>query len=418
MKHQSLSSIRGSRKAKRLSVLIAIDVVVWGILIVGCGGGGAGNPTADLSARPLTNSTLVVFGYNDLGMHCINNDFSEICVLPPANNLRAQVIDRSHGSPEIVTQGIDVTYSIPGNTTSSNKVNFWKYAKPIFGVDLPNDMGLFGFGLAGKMQPTTDRDFMAKGIPITQVKDDLTTDYYQLSQINVSMGGQQMASTQAVVPVSWEMSCNRCHTGLGSGSSRGVSVAMDILMKHDKLHGTSLVNQKPVLCAKCHADPALGAAGVNGVSTLSSAMHRSHASRMGSYTGDNACYSCHPGPKTLCFRDVHKAKGLTCNSCHISMAAVGDSARRPWQDEPRCGSCHNVPKHEYEQPGVLYRDSVGHNGVKCITCHNSPHAITPTANARDNVQAIAIQGYAGTISKCSVCHSQVPSDPFNHTRGN
>jgi hypothetical protein len=65
---------------------------------------------------------------------------------------------------------------------------------------------------------------------------------------------------------------------------------------------------------------------------------------------------------------------------------------------------------------VLYRDSVGHNGVKCITCHGSPHAIGPSTNPRDNVQPIAIQGYAGTINKCSVCHRSTPSEPFNHTR--
>lgn len=402
------SSSRRIGKVKWLVALMVLDAGIYGFVIKGSGENGI--PQQGAAAQLATAPQMVVFGYNDLGMHCIDQDFSDICVLPPANNLRAQAIDRSGEDPRIVTSGIDVNYSIPGNTKSSNKTNFWKYAPALFGVNLPLDMGLFGYGLSGKMQPTADHDYMARGIPITQVTDTGKTDFYQLSKIIVSKAGVPITSTQAVVPVSWEMSCNRCH------GSFGTSVTMDILSKHDKMHATNLVNQRPVLCAKCHADPALGAPGLKGISTLSSAMHTAHANRMGTFTGDNACYSCHPGPQTQCYRDIHKSKGLTCNNCHTSMAAVGNPSRKPWQDEPRCGSCHHVPGHQYEQPGVLYRDSVGHNGVKCITCHNSPHAITPTLNPRDNVQAIAIQGKAGTISKCTVCHRQTPSDPFNHTR--
>lgn len=412
MSNRLLSSWQFAKKGKWLAALVAADALIYGLVISGCGGSSASaGPAAPGDVIANASASMVVFGYNDLGMHCINQDFSELCVLPPANTLRAQVIDRSGEDPRIVTSGIDVSYSIPGNTTSANKTNFWKYVLPLFGVSLPNDMGLFGFGLSGTMKPTTNRDYIAQGIPLTQVTDGGVTDFYQLAKIVVSKSGQPVTSTQPVVPVSWEMSCNRCH-----GSSL-MSVASDILLKHDKLHGTHLIKQKPVLCAKCHADPALGAPGITGVSTLSSAMHTAHANRMGKYVGDDACYSCHPGPKTQCFRDVHKANGMTCNSCHTSMAAVGDPARKPWQDEPRCGSCHQVAGHQYEQPGVLYRDSVGHNGVKCIACHNSPHAITPTLNPRDNVQAIAIQGQAGTISKCTVCHQKTPNEAFNHTRG-
>ncbi len=37
-------------------------------------------------------TTYVVFGYNDLGMHCMNSDFSEIMVLPPFNTMHAQLL--------------------------------------------------------------------------------------------------------------------------------------------------------------------------------------------------------------------------------------------------------------------------------------------------------------------------------------
>lgn len=393
------------KKAGVLSILVLLDLMIYAVVVVGCGGGGGG------TLPPGGIGSYVVFGYNDLGMHCMNQDFSELCVLPPANTLRAQVIERSSGDPRIVTSGFQLSYSIPGNADSTSKTNFWQYAPQLFGANLAPNIGLFGFGLGGNMQATADGDFWAHGIPLTQLTDAGATDYYQLASLTLVRLGKRAASTQAVVPVSWEMSCDNCHT------TAGISVATNILRKHDQLHGTTLEAQKPVLCARCHADPALGAAGVAGVSTLSSAMHSVHATRMGNLSDEAKCYSCHPGPRTQCLRDVHKTNGLTCTNCHISMAAVGDPSRRPWQDEPRCGSCHSVAGHEYEQPGVLYRDSVGHNGVKCITCHGSPHAIGPSSNPRDNVQAIALQGKAGPISKCTVCHLRKPDDAFNHTRG-
>ncbi|HWA83161.1 MAG TPA: hypothetical protein VG820_07010 [Fimbriimonadaceae bacterium] len=393
-------------------------------MIGGCGGSGsqtaAPTPLAITPQNPIMTppptlrspvlGQYVVFGYNDLGMHCINEDFSELCVLPPANTLRAQVIDRSREDPRIVTSGVTLKYWFEGNTDSASKTNFWQYAPQLFGVNLPNNMGLFGFGLSGTMQATTAHDFIAQGIPLTQVTDSGQTDYYQLANVSVIKNNRTVAGTTPVVPVSWEMSCNECH------NTQGISVATDILRKHDNLHGTDLEHHKPVLCASCHADPALGASGQTGVSTLSSAMHTAHATRMGDRTNEQICYSCHPGPQTQCLRDVHKANGMTCTDCHKSMQAVGNPSRRPWQDEPRCGGCHSVAGHEYEQPGVLYRDSVGHNGVKCITCHGSPHAIGPSLNPRDNVQPIRLQGHAGTIDTCTVCHNRRPDDPFNHTR--
>lgn len=236
-------------------------------------------------------------------------------------------------------------------------------------------------------------------------------NYFQLATVSVVQRGRVVASSQPVVPNSWEISCNLCH------NKPGVSVATQILQAHDRIHQTRLVNQKPVLCAKCHADPALGLAGSPGVSTLSSAMHHSHAARMSRIKLKNECYACHPGIKTQCLRDVHFQRGMTCTSCHTSMLAVGNPARRPWVDEPRCGGCHQRAGFAFEQPNTLYRDSRGHHGVRCSACHGSPHAITPTVVPADNVQAIALQGHAGTINDCRVCHRNPPDEPFPHRLG-
>lgn len=397
-------------RSKKIALLGSL-IAGAALIIYGCAGGGGELRTASLASDPnVFASSYVVLGYNDLGMHCMNEDFSEICILPPANTLRAQVIKRAD-SPDITTSDVVVNYSIPGNTTSANKTNFWTYAPKLFGVKLALNMGLFGYGMSGRMNKTTEKDFIAQGIPITQIQDDGTNQPYNLAQINVTKNGQLVAATAPVVPVSWEMSCNQCH------NTPGISVAEDILRKHDKKVRGGIRMKKPVLCASCHADPALGAPGKPGVSTLSSAMHKSHAPRTANMSTEAACYSCHPGPQTQCFRDVHKSNGMNCTSCHGSMTAVGNPTRKPWVDEPRCGNCHNVPGHQYEQPGKLFRDSVGHNGVKCIACHGSPHVIAPSTEARDNVQAIGLQGHAGTINTCSVCHTRQPEHAFNHTPG-
>lgn len=204
------------------------------------------------------------------------------------------------------------------------------------------------------------------------------------------------------------------------------------------------------------------------------------------------CVKCHTGPTEKSYRDIHHAAGLTCENCHSDMLAVGNvygnesfnanltgagaygaddpgkigptDFRRPWLDEPDCGSCHmgdanlvdfsagvmktaweaNDPSgrsrhpmnarfavmpHSEERPekatvnGVttyvkqplaqaLYRKSAdvhgsGANGeLTCSTCHGGSHAIwpNPDPNANDNVTAKQLQGYDGNIAECSVCH--------------
>jgi hypothetical protein len=365
----------------------------------------AASRTSTPAAPPLGN--YVVMGFNDLGMHCSQEDFSEMCILPPYNNLRAQVIRRAE-EPEIVTSGVTVSYVIPANTRSYDKTNFWKYAPALFGVVLTPDVGLTGHGLSGTLAPAPGAIWEVTGIPILPIDDSGRLDPYPVARLRAS-GPLGAAVARPIVPVSSEMSCALCHGGTG------VSVAHDILADHDTLHGTHLVDQKPVLCASCHADPALGTPGTPGVPTLSHAMHGAHADRVEQSGLDNVCYACHPGIRTQCQRDIHAGLGITCTNCHGGMAEVADPQRIPWKDQPRCGDCHTKPGFAFEQPGVLFKDSIGHGGVHCATCHGSPHAITPTTTPIDNEQAIALQGHAGVINTCTVCHTATPSDPFFHS---
>jgi hypothetical protein len=392
---------------------VIIAPIVFGATMGACPNGITITPVpvgdSNTSTPPVTKGTMVVFGYNELGMHCMNEDFSEFMILPPYNSLHAQVIDRSGEDPRIVTSGVTIRYSVPGNTTSVTKTNFWTYAQALLGVNLAPDVGLAGTTLSGVMQPTGQNDWVATGVPITPIQDDGEENAYQLAAISVEKNGVTTAETAAVIPVSWEISCNLCH------NAPGISPATDILRAHDRLHHTTLEQSKPVTCGTCHAQAPLGLTGAAGIPTLSRAMHSAHASRMGAVANlETECYACHPGVKTKCQRDVHYAKGMNCKSCHTSMEAVADPNRRPWIDEPRCGDCHKRTGFEFEQPNTLFRNSKGHSGVHCAACHGAPHAITPTVTSSDNVQAIGLQGHAGTIDTCTVCHSQQPDDSFFH----
>lgn len=388
------------RPSKSLIGVIALGAAVAGATVLARGWSSAVQPA----------STYVVIASNELGMHCMNEDFSEFMVLPPFNSLRAQVIRRG-GEPEIITENVTVRYSIPSNTQSVTKTNFWEFAPALFGVTLPPNVGLTGNGLAGTMVAQPIGDYQASGIPLTPIDDLGRENPYPLATVTVESNGQVRARTQAVVPVSWEISCNLCHK-----AGPGESVAGSILRAHDRLHGTDLVNHKPVNCSSCHADPALGAPGQPGIPNMSAAMHGAHANRMGpAQMLASECYACHPGVRTSCQRDVHTANGISCIQCHGGMAAVAAPGRTPWVTEPRCDSCHQRAGFEFEQPGTLFRDSIGHGGVKCVTCHSSPHAVTPTTTTVDNLQSVRLQGHTGVINSCTVCHTSQPDEGFFHS---
>lgn len=65
-------------------------------------------------------------------------------------------------------------------------------------------------------------------------------------------------------------------------------------------------------------------------------------------------------------------------------------------------------------PSRLYRNSIGHGGLYCAACHNSPHAELPTAQARDAVQVLRVQGTSTYIRSCTVCHLSTPTGPGPH----
>jgi hypothetical protein len=482
------------------------------ILLTACGGGntnGAGDDTVQNTTdntgpdpAPGTGSA-VVLAANDLGMHCMDREFSVFSILPPFNVVHAQVLNRkASGLPELL-DGSQVNVRYGGVTDADGSINsysaagplaktdFWDWADQLFGVSLAPGEGLTGLYMPGDdplnrgPQPMTydpaNQWFAADGIPITPVDDADRTNPFGLMRISaMDAGGQQVGYLDVVVPVATETDCQACHkTGGMAAPGGGWSNAADpeiqskinILRLHDQSNNTSLEAGQPVLCAQCHYSPALDLAGTGPttrLATFSRTIHGFHGGLRDSgnqpvFTAgiDGNCYQCHPGHTTQCLRGAMANGGMDCIDCHGDLASVGGdyplmaggsidgtndgNLRRPWQDLPRCQSCHTGDAVSYLNSGTglvrdanapfrlvqayrtgdasaspvaapasrfaensrtLFRFSKGHGGIFCQGCHGSTHAIWPNADptANDNAAAMSLQGYPGAIKACTACH--------------
>ncbi len=349
----------------------------------------------------LTNSAnpppgrYALIAWNDLGMHCMDNNYSVFAVLPPYNNLHAQVIDRLTGRP--VTSGIAVTYEATVdmhgsiNTTSVVKTDFWDWVFPLFGVSPPVDMGLVGNPAQSLIPAPMLFDaalglWKADGIPTAPYDDQMNANYYPMVKVVAKdKQGNILAVTKTVLPVSNELACSNCHSSGSDAQQFSGSVndpdpnkdwKRNILLLHDfknaskPVYVTALAqlgystdgllatsdSGLPILCANCHASNALGKTGIWGIKQLTTSIHSWHAvnamdDNTGMPLGDtmdrSGCYYCHPGSTTQCLRGVMGiAKNpdgslkLECQSCHGSMYKVGEDSRQGWIDLPKCQNCH------------------------------------------------------------------------------
>lgn len=341
-----------------------------------------------------------LIGWNDLGMHCMDADYSLMSILPPYNNIHAQLVD---ASGNLITNpgGITVSYEAVAdpdgsvNTTSIGKTGFWDHVFDLFGASPAPDTGLAGFSMPGAGNPPQSMSwdaswgwFTAEGVPLTPVDDLLATNRYPMMRLVArDASNLVLASTEIVLPVSEEMDCRACH-GSGSGAAAEPSggwaydpdperdYRLNILRIHDELEAgnpdfvaalaaaghdpagleeTAVVAGRSVLCASCHGSNALPGLGLGFVPALTRAVHGRHALVLDPVTGmslndsDNrsACYRCHPGAETRCLRGamgaavaVDGSLAMQCQNCHGSMSDVGSPLREGWLSEPGCGNCH------------------------------------------------------------------------------
>ncbi len=384
-------------------------MVAFALLFQGCGGSSSSNTTASSSGGsspaggtpPTGGGAYTLTAWNDLGMHCMDgDDYSVFSILPPYNNLIAQLIEKG-SEPKHITSGVTITYqstaSLDGklNTTSSTKTNFWTYVGDLFGTPLAENVGLKGNAVQSQIANNLTYDaqnnwWKAEGIPTVPKNDDGSYNMYPMvSVIAKDSGGNVLAQTTAVLPVSDEMDCRKCHATNSSSDARPSAgwianadpqkdYKLNILRLHDQKYPNavsvniqSLANRgytyssagleatvnsgTPILCASCHSSNALPGTGISGIKSLTQSLHSKHADVMDPIThlklndsrNRNACYTCHPGATTQCLRGaMGNAKNpdgslkMQCQSCHGTMSAVG-SNRTGWLDVPNCQSCHH-----------------------------------------------------------------------------
>ncbi len=264
-----------------------------------------------VAAAPLAmaqGSGYTLIGWNDLGMHCMDADYSVFSILPPYNVIHAQLIDPSG---DLVTDpdalGITVTYEAVAdpdgsiNTTSIGKTNFWDWVVSLFGpstASLAPDEGLAGSNMPGPINTPQLMHFdpafnwlSAEGIPITPYGDGGEKNYYPTMKLVArNASGSVLATTRIVLPVSDEMSCSSCH-GPTSTSTAAMPTGgwitdpdpereyrLNILLLHDEiqegstqfddalaaagynssgLYATVTSDGKSILCDACHGSNAL-----------------------------------------------------------------------------------------------------------------------------------------------------------------
>jgi len=421
----------------------------------------------------------VLLAWNNLGMHCLSDSDPWWVILPPANDLHAQLIRRGE-TPEVVTEGVEITFEVePGFERPERDVRFWEFVRSNFGAELEEGVGLGGHRVSGTMELDAEKSmFAAALIPVAPYQDGRFNPYplYTIEARDTETG-EVLARTLAVAPTSTEMGCTKCHGGdwrVDGVAGFTDETARRVLAVHDKHSGTELLAMaergEPRLCQSCHADPVLETEGRPELLNFPASIHGWHANYL-TGRGADACFQCHPadpaGP-TACLRGGH-ADVLDCTHCHGTLedhalsllkkeAELGKPGaarlmahlrpravatveevvgRTPWLQEPDCVGCHTEEFIRPDPQGIssfnlwtagpeeLFRVRTDETGIlQCEACHGATHATYPALNRwygadRDNIQPLQYQANRlpiGADGNCKVCH-RVEMDFAVHHEG-
>ena len=416
-----------------------------------------------------------LIGWNNLGMHCMDDDYSVFSILPPFNTVDAQLIN-SQGKLVTLGTGITVTYEAVAdpdgsiNRTGVGKSNFWEFAHVAFGATLAPEFGLAGTRMSGPAntpQPLTFNAafnwFEVLGFPVTPVDDaGRYNPYPMLRLVARDAAGTKLAETKVVTPVSSEMDCRACHASNAGPAARPLAgwqndpngkrdFRLNILRLHDEknlanpdyqaalaangwpaagLHHAVTQTGAVILCAKCHASEALGTGGAPGTSPLTRAMHAKHADVVNPANGlplDHssnraACYTCHPGSATRCLRGAMGSAvapdgtmAMQCQSCHGTMSQVGALNRTGWLDEPNCQNCHTGTATQ-NSGQIRYTSVFDVNGQPRVPA-NPLFATNPNTPAPGKSLYRFSKGHGGL--QCSACHGSTHAEyPAAHRNDN
>jgi len=326
-----------------------------------------------------------ILGWNNLGMHCLDSDYSVFSILPPYNTIEAQLIVGgklvTNGSGYTVTYQAVADPSGSFNSTSAGKGNYYAYVSQIYGA-VTTDQGLAGWNMPGTNNTpqamlfeqtnapaagvlTPVNWWRAEGIPLSPYDDAHNNNPYPMMRLIAKSGATAIATNDIVLPVSDEMDCRACHA---SGTQAAAKPAagwvwsgiqerdfrLNILRLHDERNFASnavlyaaalaargfnpqglyrgvVADNHPALCAACHASEALGAPSYGTIPPLTTSIHGFHAHvidpisslTLDSSANRSACYRCHPGSTTKCLR-----------------GAMGGAIAADGSMEMQCQSCH------------------------------------------------------------------------------
>jgi hypothetical protein len=338
----------------------------------------------------LPAATSTVLGWNNLGMHCMDSDYSVFSILPPYNTIEAQLIVGGR----LVTNGsgYTVTYQAVAdpagsfNSTAMGKGNFYTYATALYGATLAPEAGLAGWSMPGLSNTpqgmvfestnypapgvaTPVNWFLALGIPISPYDDAHAKNAYPLMRVIVrNTLSQPIATNDIVLPVSDEMDCRACHASGTQAPNNPAQPAagwvwvsnperdyrLNILRLHDEhqfsfypglyaaalaargfnpqgLYRGVVADDKPVLCAACHSSEALGTASYSNIPPLTASVHALHA-----YVQD----------PVLNLTLDSSANRAACYRCHPGSTtrclrgAMGSAVAADGSMEMQCQSCH------------------------------------------------------------------------------
>ena len=369
----------------------------------------------------------------------------------PAPQFSVQLIRRGPDFPEVVAQGVKITWELDPQVRLTDSAA----------------------ARQGRMKSVDDAYFL-DSIPVSAIRSDGALNPYPVVKLRAEeeATGEPLAESAFVLAVAPGFGCYHCHENAGAA----------ILEVHDRHLDTRLGERNAkgevIACRSCHTElpPDQASDQANAgqkenrrALSLSAAVHGWHAVYLPD-KGASACMTCHVAqgraggeekspPQPVFARDFHVDRGLNCTRRHgyledhalallkaeqeygqpqaakamsvITARAVQPDeieARLPWVQEPDCAGCHNFT----EKPDLLNASAFnkwtpiedGLSGlfsgrlddmasVRCLTCHGAPHAVYPARNPLaddlDNIPPIQYQEQAaplGRYGNCALCHGQ------------
>ncbi len=227
--------------------------------------------------------------------------------------------------------------------------------------------------------------FEGAGIPFAAFDDFGRENPYPLVRVQANVGGNTVATTDTVLPISGEASCKNCHSADVTDTPHAGAALVDltnvadqlddpalgnlplnvsieyatdinILRLHDQKHNTSLESEAPVVCQRCHYTPALDLAHVGPLGPENDPVNANGRTQLTQSTMSNVMHSHHGA--TGLFPEIpapiQNADGIVTNQ-----------AARVTAMEESCYQCH--PSKDTQ----CLRGAMFNGNMLCSDCHGN-----------------------------------------------